>query len=81
MIACAFTEYTTICTRGAGGVKRTAGIPRSKVASITFTTGEVISDITCCELHTSRKFCGLTIIQLHLQKVSRHGIVTSKHKK
>lgn len=41
MIACAFTEYTTICKRGAGGVKRTAGISRSKIASITFTTGEV----------------------------------------
>ena len=41
MIACAFTEYTTTCTRGAGGVKRTAGISRSKIASITFTTGEV----------------------------------------
>ena len=52
MIACAFTEYTTTCTRGAGGVKRTAGISRSKIASITFTTG----DVTAISLVVSSHF-------------------------
>lgn len=51
MIACGFTEYTTTCNRGAGGVKRTAGIPRSKVSSITFTSGEVSAIALVASFH------------------------------
>ena len=52
MIVCGFTEYDgSLCNRGAGGVKRTAGIPKSSVTAVTFTTGQVTAITIAASSH------------------------------